>query len=122
MNRQEIGARGEAVAAEFLARRGMELLKKNLRAPGGELDLVMRDGDEVVFVEVKTRTSEAFGSAAAAITHRKCEKMLVAAEWWFGQQQLKNVPEYRIDVVTVEVRGDRCRCEHFKNIEVPDQS
>lgn len=120
MSRQEIGARGEAVAADFLARRGMELLAQNLRAPGGEIDLVMRDGDEVVFVEVKTRTSEAFGSAAEAITARKCEKMLVAAEWWFGQQNFENAPEYRIDVVAIDVHGDRCRCEHFKNIEVPD--
>ena len=69
--KDELGARGERLAERHLVRSGLTLLDRNWRCPQGEIDLVLRDGDEVVFVEVKTRSSVAFGHPLEAITAAK---------------------------------------------------
>jgi len=69
--KDELGARGEHIAERHLVRRGLTVLDRNWRCPQGEIDLVLRDGDETVFVEVKTRSSVAFGHPLEAITAAK---------------------------------------------------
>ena len=65
------GREGESRAAQFLESSGYRIVRRNLRLPGGEIDLVCRDGDTIVFVEVKWRTSNRFGSAISAVDARK---------------------------------------------------
>lgn len=65
------GRAGENAAAEYLAAAGYEIVRRNLRLPGGEVDLLCREGGDVVFVEVKNRSTRAFGSALGAVDHRK---------------------------------------------------
>ena len=67
-SRAVAGAKAEALAADFLAARGITMLERNFRRRCGELDLVARDGDTLVFVEVRLRTRSDFGGAAASIT------------------------------------------------------
>lgn len=76
------GARGreaEALAAAFLERQGLRVLTRNYRIRGGELDLVCRDGQTLVFVEVRLRTQAGFGGAAASITAGKRRRLILAA-------------------------------------------
>ena len=69
--RQEVGKLGERLAASFLKKEGMKVLYRNFRAPkGGEVDLVCRDGDTLVFAEVKTRTSLRYGRPAEAVNKK----------------------------------------------------
>ncbi len=92
-----LGKTGEARAAEHLKRLGYKLLKKNYRTPYGEADLIFAFGDEVVFVEVKTRTGDRFGEAKAAVDKSKQERYRKIA-LFFG----KGVePNARFDVVEV---------------------
>jgi putative endonuclease len=91
----------EQLAAEYLARQGLQLLQSNYQCKAGEIDLVMRDGASLVFVEVKYRASSAFGGAAAAVTASKQQKLLRACRWYLQQHRLSEQP-CRLDVVAIE--------------------
>jgi len=91
----------EQLASEYLARQGLQLLQSNYQCKAGEIDLVMRDGASLVFVEVKYRASSAFGGAAAAVTASKQQKLLRACRWYLQQHRLSEQP-CRLDVVAIE--------------------
>lgn len=117
---RKLGDLGEAVAAKFLIQKGFRLLDRNVHAPGGELDLIMRERDEFVFVEVKTRKSHTFGFAAESFTPQKVQRMLAAIEHYFlVRKKLDDIPVFRIDFVAVEIQGQKFFCEHFSHIEAP---
>lgn len=79
------GAAGEALAARFLASKGMTILTRNYACRYGEIDLVARDGEETVFVEVKLRGDASFSRAADAVTPAKRERLKKTALFWFAQ-------------------------------------
>lgn len=95
-----VGAYGERVAVAHLVSAGMVILDRNWRCPTGEIDIVARDGDVLVFCEVKTRTSNAFGSPLEAVTRRKAARLRRLAAAWMYQRSL-GVPEVRIDLVGI---------------------
>lgn len=78
------GAAAEALAADFLAGRGLSIVARNVRCRRGEIDLVCLDRGTLVFVEVRLRTGNRFGGAAASITARKRERIVHAARWWLA--------------------------------------
>ncbi|WP_075879146.1 YraN family protein [Vreelandella massiliensis] len=90
-NAQTARARGAAIeqrAAEWLQLRGLTLLGRNLCAKGGELDLVMQDGDTLVFVEVKHRMTTQFGHPLEAVTAKKQQRLVHAARVYLAKRQL----------------------------------
>jgi putative endonuclease len=93
-----LGAAGEARAAEHLARAGYRILARNARAAGVEIDLVAQRGDLVVFVEVKTRTSSAFGGAEAAVDARKQARLARGAAAWLREHRPR-ARRARLDVI-----------------------
>lgn len=96
-----LGRRGERLAASHLRPRGYRVLYRNFRGPkGGEIDLVCRHGDALVFVEVKTRQSEAFGRPSAAVDARKRRRIVKGAMAWLRMLDLPNLT-FRFDVVEV---------------------
>ncbi len=74
---------------------------QNVRCPGGEVDLVMKDGDVFVFIEVKARTNNAFGTGLESITKRKLERMMRVVEWYLTRH-FTSFPEYRLEAVVIE--------------------
>jgi len=102
--KDELGARGERLAERHLLRTGMTLLDRNWRCPQGEIDLVLRDGDEVVFVEVKTRSSVAFGHPLEAITAAKLARLRRLAGAWCEAHP--GAGRIRIDAVAVSAPRD----------------
>ena len=82
------GAREEALALQFLESQGLSLVDRNVRARGGELDLVMRDGAYWVFVEVRARQSAHFGGAAASIGSAKQHKLHTAANLYLSSKRI----------------------------------
>lgn len=93
------GARAEALAADYLCRQGLTLLERNFRTRRGEIDLVMRDGDILVFVEVRYRASSRFGTPAETVDARKRRRLAAAAA-----DYLKRHPTMlpcRFDVVAI---------------------
>lgn len=101
MTRQvAIGKWGEAVAGDYLRARGYEILACNARTPYGELDLVARQGETIVFVEVKTRTNLAFGLPEEAVTVRKRAHLLDSAAHYL-QTHPELDGDWRVDVIAI---------------------
>jgi putative endonuclease len=105
------GVEAEAMAAAFLERRGLRVLERNYRCRLGEIDLVARDGDTTVFVEVRQRASSAFGGAAASITATKRARLLRAARHYLSH--LRVTPACRFDALLIE--GDPPRIDWIRN-------
>ncbi len=97
MNR---GAAAEALAANFLTARGVEIIARNYRCRGGEIDLIAHDRDTLVFVEVRLRSSAAFGGAAASITATKRRRLARAAGHYLAQ--LGREPPCRFDAILLD--------------------
>jgi putative endonuclease len=108
---RSLGDRGEEIAARFLKKSGLKILKRNYTSPSGEIDIIARDGDTVVFVEVKTRSDDQFGSPAEAVGERKQHKIRTAAMHYL--QKLKKQPPARFDIVSIYVKGGQEEVEHI---------
>jgi putative endonuclease len=98
--KDELGKRGEALAALFLQNAGYEILERNWRCPQGEIDLIARDGADTVFVEVKTRSSLAFGHPLEAITVQKLARLRRLAQSWCQAHPGQHA-SIRIDAIAV---------------------
>jgi putative endonuclease len=96
--RQRAGDAAEDAALAHLLRHGLELVERNFRCKGGEIDLIMRDGATLVFVEVRARASRSHGGAAASVTPAK-QRRLIAAAQHFLQRHSPMPPPCRFDVV-----------------------
>ena len=110
--RLSLGRIGEDAAAEYLQRLGMTILLRNLHTPVGEIDLVARQRRTLVFVEVKTRRSLAFGSPAEAVGARKQRQIIRAAKWYLNDNPGK-ILQPRFDVVSVLINGSEIAIEHI---------
>jgi len=98
--RTTLGRVGEDLAWKHLHERGYRLIGRNVRVPGGEIDIVCSDGETIVFVEVKTRTTGSFGTALAAVDGRKQRKLRSLASDYL--QFAAPHARARFDVITVE--------------------
>ncbi|MDK9709336.1 MAG: YraN family protein [Desulforhopalus sp.] len=97
---QNLGQSGENIAAEFLTQNGYKILERNYRCLYGEIDIIARAQEVLVFVEVKTRTSIAYGSPASAITPRKQRQISKTAQHYLAAKNLFDTPA-RFDVVSI---------------------
>ena len=98
--KKALGREGEDRAARFLAEKGSKILDRNYSTRSGEIDLVALHNGEVVFVEVKTRTSDAYGAPELAVTPQKQRRMIKAALGYIKYKKLHQVP-CRFDVVAI---------------------
>ncbi|GAF78384.1 unnamed protein product [marine sediment metagenome] len=112
--RRDLGAFGERVAAAHLEAKGYRIRARNFRCREGEIDIVAEDGDCLVFVEVRTRRGDAFGTPAESVTAAKERRLLTVAKAYL--QEHPDVPaNQRIDVVGVEL--SRGRLQAVQHIE-----
>lgn len=115
LNTTHFGRRGERIAAEFLRRQGYAILAQNYRKRCGEVDIVARDGDTLVFVEVKTRSSTIFGKGYEAVDYRKQRKLTRIAEEYLVRHDLCTSPA-RFDVISVHLAsGGDSTVHHIPN-------
>jgi putative endonuclease len=105
------GAAAEQLAAAFLARHGLALVEANYRCRFGEIDLILRDRDTIVFAEVRLRSSDRFGGAAYSVDRRKQSRIIAAARRWLAGK--KDAP-CRFDVVLMD-RLDAARIEWIRD-------
>jgi putative endonuclease len=101
-----LGVHGERIAVSYLTDHGFRVLDRNWRCREGELDIVARDRDALVFCEVKTRRGVGFGHPVEAVTGAKQRKLRTLAQRWLATHD-EHAPELRFDVVGVLVRPDR---------------
>ena len=105
-----LGAKGERLVEKYLKRQGCKILEKNYKTPFGEADLIVLDKDEVAFVEVKTRTTDGYGTPAAAVDGKKQAKYYKIAKY-YGLQTGEE-PNARFDVAQVFEDGN---IDYIKN-------
>ncbi|WP_104524983.1 YraN family protein [Blastococcus atacamensis] len=101
----ELGARGEAIAVAYLTDTGLRVLDRNWRCREGELDLVAREGEALVFCEVKARRGTGYGHPVEAVTHTKQRRIRVLAQRWLAAHD-EHARDVRFDVVGVLVRSE----------------
>lgn len=108
---KSLGVECEEIAAGYLRKKGYKILLRNYRTPVGEADIVMRDRDAVVFVEVKARTCESFGQPFEAVNHRKKEKLRKVALYYLKQNKIE--APVRFDVVSIISKNGRNEINHI---------
>jgi putative endonuclease len=101
-SRQQTGKLGEDLACRALEKRGYQIVARNWRCVGGEIDIIALDGDCYAFVEVKTRRSRRAGPPEDGLTEDKAERLLSLAEVYLGEQGLDRV-SWRLDLVAIEL-------------------
>ena len=114
--RQALGRWGETLAADFLTRKGYKILARNMRTPYGEIDIIAQAKEMLVFVEVKTRSTDVYGHPEASITPQKREHLIASAQ---GYLQISSNPDtsWRIDVIAIRKFKSESTPEiiHFEN-------
>jgi len=116
MKRRDTGILGEKLAKDFLKKRGYRIIETNYRCPEGEIDIIAKHKDSLVFIEVRTKKSLEFGSPEESITRTKRERLRTAAARY--RQTHNNLPlSWRIDVVAIELdqKGKLSRIELIEN-------
>lgn len=99
-SRQLLGQKGEEIAAKYLKKKGYRIVSRNYRTKSGEIDIIAMDGSVVVFIEVKTRTGNLYGSPAAAVTLNKQRQIGKTALCYLTSRKRLDVPA-RFDVISV---------------------
>ena len=103
--RLTLGAWGEEYAAEYLCRQGIKIIERNFRTPVGEIDIIARHKSWLIFIEVKTRRSTAFGTPQEAVGARKQRQIIRTAHWYLqNNKNLKLQP--RFDVIAILCQSD----------------
>jgi putative endonuclease len=115
------GSSGEKAAAEYLRSKGFAILETNYRAEGCELDIIAREGDTIVFVEVKTRAGTSYGFPEEAVGAVKQENIGRAAEAYLLTHRLEN--EIRFDVISVVTPKNKApEIHHFPDAFIPGEA
>ena len=97
---QELGDKGEEIAAKYVEMMGFEIIERNFRCKLGEIDLIIKDKDELVFVEVKTRGQKMYGTPGEAVNKQKKNHIYHVAEYYLMMNHLEHV-FCRIDVIEI---------------------
>ena len=110
---QHVGKWGEDAAAAYLVERGLEIIERNARTPYGEIDIVAKQADVTILVEVKTLTSSKNFFPEHNVTARKREHMLAAAQYYAAEHQIDH---WQIDVISIEGKQMSIpKITHFEN-------
>ena len=113
MNNKILGNEGEEEATQYLIKNGYKIIERNFLCKRGEIDIIAKDGDTIVFIEVKTRKSIKYGTPAEAVDEIKQKHIYKAAEYYLYSRNLEN--EYvRIDVIEVYYKNDSFKINHIK--------
>ncbi len=109
---KKLGILAEELAAVYFQKKGYVILERNFRAPCGEIDLILQDGPELVFVEVKARASARYGLPQEAVTLHKQRQIVKTAAWYMNSKGWSECP-VRFDVVAIKLQGGRHEIEHI---------
>jgi putative endonuclease len=104
MNNKEKGYLGEQIALNYLLKKGANILNRNYRIKSGEIDIIAKFNNELVFIEVKSRTSIKFGYPSEAVNYKKINKIINVAKYYLLKNKLDNI-DIRFDVIEVYLKN-----------------
>ena len=111
-----IGLGYERLALNYLRQSGLVFIQKNIRYRFGELDLVMRDNETIVFIEVKYRATNTFGGALSSVTYQKQQRLEKAALAWLAEHNRSDMEPCRFDLVAITGKNCNLQFQWLKNI------
>lgn len=117
LNHKEFGNMGEDFAEQYLIRKGFEILSRNYRTRIGEIDLIVRKDDFLVFVEVKTRKTKGYGQGFEAVNYKKQQTLRQVANQYLAYEKHRAKPStsMRFDVIDVFIQGETPEMNHIEN-------
>lgn len=117
MSNTDIGNKGEEIACQYLKKQGYKIIERNYRIRGGEIDIIARDGETLVFIEVKTRWSHEYGPPVESMTFWKIKALLKTAKFYILKINWCD-KEYRLDFIGIDFANseDNPKIELIKNI------
>ena len=113
--RQEIGKIGEDLAAKYLEEMQYEIIERNFKCKQGEIDIIARKNEEIVFIEVKTRQSLGYGLPAEAVTEIKQKHIEKSTKYYLYKNHLEQ-DFVRLDIIEVYIYRKRYKINHIKQI------
>lgn len=113
--KQEIGRIGENIATNYLEKKGYQIIERNFMARQGEIDIIAKQNKEWVFIEVKTRTNDAFGKPIEAVDNTKQKHLIKAIKYYIYSNRIEN-QNIRVDVIEVYKIGERHIINHIKQV------
>lgn len=113
--KQVLGTYAEDQACQFLETKGLILLEKNFTCRMGEIDLIMQDGDHIVFVEVRSRSRTDYGRAGESVNRVKQQKIIRTATFYLQKRHWLNTKHGRFDVVAIHFSNGNMTMDWFKN-------
>lgn len=109
----ELGRIGENIIADYITKLGYKVVERNFACNQGEIDIVAKDKEELVFIEVKTRTDISYGEASEAVTDTKKRHLINSIKYYIYKQKLENQP-IRIDVAEVYINKEKVKVNYIK--------
>ncbi len=112
-----LGADGEEIACKYLSELGYKILDRNFHSRFGEIDIIAKDSNCLVFVEVKARSNSSYGTPLEAITRSKLSKLIKTSQFFINQNKLGDI-DYRFDAVEILFEDGRSQINHLKSITI----
>lgn len=112
--RHILGKLGEDIACQYLKENNYEIRERNFECRQGEIDIIAKDKEEIVFIEVKTRTNNSYGNPIDSITYYKQKHIIKSVQYYLYKEKLEK-SFVRIDVIEVYSRGEKYYVNHIKN-------
>lgn len=112
----ELGKKGESIASNYLQLHGYEILEKNWRFEHAEIDIIATKQDTIIFVEVKTRSTDYFGYPEESINHKKKQKLIFGANAYIQVNQVDK--EIRFDIISIIINENE-NIHHIKDAIIP---
>lgn len=113
----ELGKKGEELAAQYLEGKGYEILERNWRNNHKEIDIIAKDGEELVIVEVKTRQNDDYGEPDLAVTRQKQTRLIYAANAYIFKNNVDS--NTRFDIISVIFKDGKAVIDHIKDAFLP---
>jgi len=113
-----LGIHGEKIACDFLENLAYKIIEKNWRAQKFEIDIIAIDNNEIVFVEVKTRSTSIFGAPEEAVTVKKQRHLINGADYYLNEKEIDL--ECRFDVISIIHSNKETKINHIKNAFYPE--
>ena len=109
----ELGRIGENIIADYITKLGYKVVERNFACNQGEIDIIAKDKEELVFIEVKARTDISYGEASEAVTNTKKRHLINSIKYYIYKQKLENQP-IRIDVAEVYINKGKVKVNYIK--------
>ncbi len=109
----KLGQQAELLASSFLKKKGFKIIQKNYRSSIGEIDIIAKEKDTLVFVEVKARTNTHYGLPKEAVTYKKQQQIIRTAMWYLNEKHIHTHSKIRFDVISILI-DKQPKIEHIK--------